>query len=154
MILGLGGNCCRRKTSDATAALCARHNAIIGRIRGSFHISAYEICGSFTLFYRDHVTCEAVMARANDEASLSSAGQRGPLRRTLPVREVSLTPSSELEPARMEKHDQSTPSFTDARDHHQHQQRLIQKMWQSRPSCFVEPPIGFDVSSNLDVPTE
>jgi len=149
-------NCCRRKTSDATSALRARHNTIIDRIRGSFHISAYEICGSFTSFSRDHVTCEAVTARANDKASLSSAGQRSPLRRTLPVREVSLIHLS------LNLHGwRSTISrrylllmLVTSRYHHHHQQRLIQKTWRSRPSCFVEPPIGFDVSSNLDVPTE
>ena len=53
---------------------------VIDRIRSSFHISAYEICGSFTSFSRDHVTCvpEGVTAKANDEASLSSAGRWSP----------------------------------------------------------------------------
>ena len=77
MILGLGANCYRRKTSDATSALCACHNAIIDRIYGSFHISAYEICGSFSSFSRDHVTYvpEGVTAKENDGTSQSSAGR-------------------------------------------------------------------------------
>ena len=71
MILGLSANCCRRKTPDATSALCARHNVVIDRIRGSFHISAYEICKSFS----PAITSLVSFSRYTWRESITDAGE-------------------------------------------------------------------------------